>query len=194
MTCVPSDEYEYYALNNAFEKEHPEYPVPYEIFSPTYFYQSLYDIPHIRPLLKGNDAYKFRNTVESEREFDHKSWEEFKRDPYNLYMLGLTEFMEEESDSLDRRNNILDHLLARHGESPVMIDTIIEGSVYTGSSLKDQVILKSLYLQNLGLLSYYRQKAYNYLGADKIPATIEDVPPKLDKHNQNNTQHNVIFN
>lgn len=193
MTGAPSDEREFYAVKNAFEKEHPEYPVPYEIFSPTYFYQSLYDVPHIRPLLKGNDAFKFSSTIESERELDHKSWQEFKRDPYNLYMRGLMEFVEEEGESLARRNTILDHLLARHGESPEMIDMIIDGSVYTGNSLKDRVIFKSLYLQNLGLLSYYRQKAYYYLGADKIVPIIEDVPVNLDNRILCGTQNDFIF-
>lgn len=194
LTGAPSDEHEYYAVKDSFEKEHPEIPVPYEIFSPTYFYQSLYDVPHIRPLLKGNDMFKFSTGLESENELDHKSWLEYKRDPYNPYMRGLMEFAEEEGDSLDRRNAILDHLLARHGESPLMINMIIDGSVYAGNSLKDRVIFKSLYLQNLGLLSYYRQKAYNYLGADKIPTVLEDVPVKLDHRIFGGTQHDFIFN
>lgn len=194
LTGAPSDEHEYYALKNSFEKEHPEIPVPYQIFSPTYYYQSLYDIPHIRPLLKGNDMFKFSTGLESESELDHKSWLEYKRNPYNPYMRGLAEFVEEEGDSLDRRNAILDHLLARHGESPAMINMIIDGSVYAGNSLKDRVIFKSLYLQNLGLLSYFRQKAYNYLGADKIPAVLEDVPMNLDHRILGGTQHDFIFN
>ncbi len=193
MTGTPSDEQEYYAIKNAFEKEHSEYPVPYEVFSPTYFYQSLYDIPHIRPLLKGNDAFKFSTTIETEREFEHLSWQAFTQDPYNLYMRGLMEFAEEQSESINRRNAILDHLLARHGESPEMMDMIIDGSVYTGNSLKDRVIFKSLYLQNLGLLSYYRQKAYNYLGADKIPTKMEDVPMKLDNKLFYITQRDFTF-
>ena len=70
---------------------------------------------------------------------------------------------------------------------------ILDGSVYTGNSLKDRVIFKSLYLQNLGLLSYYRQKAYNYLGADKIPPKIENVPVNLDNSILCGTQNDFIF-
>jgi hypothetical protein len=85
------------------------------------------------------------------------------------------DFMEDEKINMKRRNDILDHLLARHGESPLMIDTLINGSLYAGDSLKDKVIFKSLYLQNLGLLSYYRQKAANFMGTQRISPAMPDV-------------------
>jgi len=194
MTGTPSDVKEFYAYKDSFEKAHPEYPVPYLTFSPTYFYQSLYDIPYIRPLLKDNDIYKFSNELESDRELEEKSWVAYKLDPYNSYIRGLMKFVEEEKDSLIRRNNILDHLLARHGESPLTIDMTIKGSVYSGDSLKDQVIFKSLYLQNLGLLSYFRQKAYNYIGANKIANEIRKVPLKMQHHILGGDSKDFIFN
>ena len=46
----------------------------------------------------------------------------------------------------------------------------------------DRVIFKSLYLQNIGLLSYNRQKAYNYLGANKIANDIKIVPLTFERH------------
>lgn len=168
MTGAPSDEEAFYAVQDAFEKHHLEYPVPYMRFSPTYFYQSLYNVPHIKPLLKDTDTFNFSSEIPIDKELEQKSWVEYQRDPYNPYMRGLMEFMEDERTSLDRRNEILDHLLARHGESPLIVNTIISGSVYSNDTLKDLVIYKSLYLQNLGLLSYFRQKAYNCLGANRI--------------------------
>lgn len=168
LTGTPSDEHEFYAVKDDFEKANPEYPAPYQTFSPTYFYQSLYNVPHIKPLLKDSDAFKFSVSPESKKELERDSWTAYKHDPYNPYIKGLMTFIEDDQTSLTRRNDILDHLLARHGESPILINEIIEGSVYTSDKLKDKVIFKSLYLQNLGLLSYYAQKGYNMLGATRI--------------------------
>lgn len=165
---APSDEETFYAVKDKYEQKHLEYPVPYKMFSPSYFYQSLYAVPHIKPLLKDNTTFNYGNGTESAAEQLEKSWFEYQQDPYNPYIFGLMKIMEEEKTNLDRRNNLLDHLLARHGESPKVIDAIIHDTVYTGDKRKDQIILKSLYLQNLGLLSYNRQKAYNFLGAKKI--------------------------
>ena len=165
---TPSEMQNFYAIKSKYEKEHLEYPVPFLCFSPTYFYQSLYDIPNIRPLLKNNEAFNFSLQTASKSVAEETSWTQFKQDPYNSYIRGLQVMVENETINLARRNEMLDHLLARHGESPLLINTIIEGSMYSGDSQKDKVIIKSLYLQNLGLLSYYRYKGYNYLGAKKI--------------------------
>lgn len=169
---APSDEETFYAVKDKYEQKHLEYPVPYKMFSPSYFYQSLYTVPHIKPLLKDNTAFNYGNGTESAAEQLEKSWFEYQQDPYNPYIYGLMKIMEEEKTNLDRRNNLLDHLLARHGESPKLIDAIIHDTVYTGDKRKDQIILKSLYLQNLGLLSYNRQKAYNFTGAKKIAPQV----------------------
>ena len=177
---TPSDKNEFYATKDEYDKEHLQYPVPYLTFSPTYFYQSLYEVPHIKPLLKGNETFKFGIELQSGKELEQQSWIDYQQDPYNPYIIGLMDFIEEEKNGLTRRNDILDHLLARHGESPMIIDSIIEGAIYSGDSLKDKVILKSLYLQNLGLLSYYRQKGYNYGVATRIWSTIADVDENFE--------------
>ncbi|WP_316632408.1 hypothetical protein [uncultured Flavobacterium sp.] len=168
----PSDKENYYALKDKFQKKHLEYPVPYKMFSPSYFYQSLYNVPHIKPLLKNNKTFGYSFGEETQTEIKEKSWLDYQQDPYNPYIFGMMKIMEEEDTNLDRRNKLLDHLLARHGESPMVIDSIIDNTIYTGNKRKDQIILKSLYLQNLGLLSYNRQKAYNFLSASKITAGI----------------------
>ena len=164
----PSDKDTFYALKDKFQQKHSEYPVPYKMFSPSYFYQSLYNVPHIKPLLKDNTVFEYSYGEETKTEIKEKSWFEYQQDPYNPYIFGMMKIMEEEETNLDRRNKLLDHLLARHGESPKVIDAIIDDTIYTGNKKKDQIILKSLYLQNLGLLSYNRQKAYNFLSASKI--------------------------
>ncbi|CAD0007537.1 hypothetical protein [Flavobacterium chungangense] len=184
---TPSDEEAFYAVKDKYEQKHLEYPVPYKMFSPSYYYQSLYTVPHIQPLLKDSNTFNYSYGNESQAELKEKSWIEYQQDPYNPYIFGLMKLMEQENISLDRRNKLLDHLLARHGESPKVIDSIIDDTIYTGDKRKDQIILKSLYLQNLGLLSYNRQKAYDFLSASKIASQahgkLDTSLPKIkEKH------------
>lgn len=181
MTANPSDLKEFYAVKNDEQKRHIVYPAPYLTFSPSYFYQSIYHIPHIRPLLKDNNEFKLMRKDESEKELAHESWLAYKQNPYNPYMHGLMEFMTDERNDLTRRNDMLDHLLARHGESPLVIDALIDGTIYTRNKLKDQVIIKSLYLQNLGLLSYHRCKAYNFLAANRLENLAAQVPVSYEQ-------------
>lgn len=194
LSGTPSDEALFYNTKNRLEKIHSEYPVPYLAFAPTYFYQSLYSVPHIRPLLKDNEIYNFSIAAETEKELEHNSWIAYQNDPYNPYIKGLMDIMEDEVTNILRRNALLDHLLARHGESPLLINTILSGSSYAGESLKDQVIFKSLYLQNLGLLSYFRQKAYNYMGAKKVADHLTNVPVDFDRQIMGGYTHDFIFN
>jgi len=198
-TGTPSDQEEFYAVKDKYERRHPEYPVPYQAFSPTYFYQALYDVPHIKPLLKNNDTFKFSYELETTKELEQNSWKAYKLDPYNPYIWGLMDLMEDEQTSLLRRNDILDHLLARHGESPLLINAIIDGSVYAGDSLQDQVIFKSLYLQNLGLLSYFRQKACCFTTANLIKdglieGGLPEVPADFERRILGGNIHDAIFN
>lgn len=167
-TATPSALEAFNATKTKFERNGEEYPVPFKSFSPTYYYQPVYDIPGIRPLLKDNGAFKYSYEQASEDELEEKSWVAYRQDPYNAYMYGLMQLVENENENLHRRNEMLDHLLARHGESPLLVEAITAGFPHTGNEIGDKVIFKSLYLQNLGLLSYYRQRAYYYLGADRI--------------------------
>jgi hypothetical protein len=179
-TGAPTDRHHYYAIKDEAEIANPKYPVPFRSFSPTYFYQSVYDIPNVEPLLKNNDVFDFgSDPVEQAALQKNQSWIDYQNDPYNSYMQGLMNFMEDEKVNLKRRNEILDHLLARHGESPAMIDALIDGEAYSGKRLKDFIIIKSLYLQNLGLLSYYRCKAHNFLGARRISPEMSNLEEKF---------------
>jgi hypothetical protein len=151
------------------------YPVPYKTFSPTYFYQSLYHVPHIRPLLKDHQVFELADSTVSPQQQEQKNWEAYKLDPYNSYIHGLQLSVDDETTNLERRNKILDHLLARHGESPLFIDTVIDGAEYTGDSPRDRVIIKSMLLQNLGILSYYRAKAMNFLATDPVERRLHSA-------------------
>lgn len=180
-SASPADRQQFYALQDSYQKANPLYPVPYRSFSPTYFCQSLYQVPHIKPLLKDNNSFAFSSTLVTGKQLEQKSWDDYRQDPYNAYMQGLMDILEDDNTAAHRRNNILDHLLARHGESPLLVDAILGGAPYTGNTLKDKVIIKSLYLQNLGLLSYYRHKSYNYQGASVINIQLPPVPKNLGR-------------
>lgn len=176
VTGSPTLQKSFYSENSSYDMARSSYPAPFQSFSPTYFYRALYDVPHIKPLLRNFDAFEFGSEMETKKVRNENDWKDYKLDPYNSYIRGLMLLMEKEDLDLSRRNEVLDHLLARHGESPDTINSILNDSVYTYNSAMDKVIVKSLYLQNLGLLSYYRQKAYNYWAASKIAESIEPIP------------------
>lgn len=150
------------------KKQEKYNPAPYQKFAPTYFYQSLYHIPNIRPLLKDSEAFEFFDEVDSITENEEKAWKNYQNSPYNAYIHGLMDLIESPSTAYKRRNQALDHLLARHGQSPALIDALIEGSFYTGEKTRDKIIFKSLYLQNFALLNYHKQSAGDFLGAKRL--------------------------
>ncbi len=193
-TGTPSDLAAFYAVQDKLKNEASEYPVPYQSFSPTYFYQSLYQVPDVKPLLKDNQIFSYSDELISNKLLTEESWKNYQEDPYNPYIWGLMNLMTDENDNLERRNNILNHLLARHGESSDKIGFIVQGAQYSGNPLKDQVIFKSLYLQNFGLLSYYHSKAYNFLGADPLSATLPKLSDCKDELWMSETSNDFIFN
>jgi len=192
ITGTPSDRDTFFAQKDKYQKEHPGYPVPYVQFAPAYFYQSLYDIPHIKPLLKDHDTFGFSIEIEDTKVLEDKSWKRYKQDPYNSYMNGLMAIMNDEGTNLARRNEMLNHLLARHGESPLMIDAYIDGSFYTKNTLQDKVIFKSLYLQNLRLLSYYRYKACNYMAANRLSDILKEEEHTDISYTIMNSEKNIL--
>ncbi len=181
-------------LNRGEDRLFMDFPVEFEDISSSYFFQSLYDIPNIRPILKHSDTFIFEDTIENSNRGRKQSWEAYKRDPYNPYIKGLHEYVEDEDVNISRRNDVLDHLLARNGVSPQWIDIILEGSLCTGNRKKDLIVYKSLYLQNLGLLSYYRAKSFNYIGADQLKKDVDSAQQKIDKIVQVNRSETVLFN
>ncbi|WP_430410650.1 hypothetical protein [Kordia sp.] len=175
-TGSPADLENYNATKTKEQKANPKYPAPFKVFSPTYFYQSLYgSVPNIEPLLLDYTTFNFGPVFESEDELEKKKWTLYQEDPYNTYMYGLLVAIEEDTVNLNRRNDLLNHLLARHGESPMVIDTIIYGTIYSGDVLKDRVIIKSVYLQNLDILSYNKAKAYNYIGSAIMNGELTEI-------------------
>lgn len=142
--------------------------IPYQLFSPTYFCQPLYQVPDVKPLLLGHDNYRFSVRQINDRAEQNRIWKAYQADPFNPYIQGLRENMEDDVQRDERRNRMLDHLLARHGEPAAFYDEIIGTARWYGSTLKTRIIIKSILLQNLSSLSYNRTKAYNLLHTEKL--------------------------
>jgi uncharacterized protein len=128
----------------------------------TYFYQTLYDIPGVRDLIK---AFPVNGTGEE--------WEAFKNDSDNDYVTKLKEIIETETKRKQRKNIFLDHLLARFGETfsgyavnifkeqcNCMVSQ--EGILIEDELLKD----KAAFLQRIPELSSERGKGFNYKALD----------------------------
>lgn len=167
--------------------------IPYQLFAPTYFSQPLYDVPNVRPLLLGSSVYQFEFSKTSKQQEIDNSWKRYQEDPFNLYANGLRNQMENDSERDDRRNRMLNHLLARHGENAEQIDQLVTSSRWYGSLQKTRIIIKSLYLQNYQLISYNRSRAYSFQMAAKIgtpgryriaPSSLSNVSQVLELDNQ----------
>jgi hypothetical protein len=73
----------------------------------TYFTRPLFDLPGAGHLLRGAPAA------------DGPLWDAWVVDPANPYALALQGAVEDADRSLDRRNRMLDHLMARQGEQMI---------------------------------------------------------------------------
>lgn len=194
ISPAPSDLATFYAHKSRLEKVQTPYPVPYQTTLPTYFCQSLFEVPNVRTLLKDYQTFDFSNGIESATERQEKSWKNYRLDPYSPYMQGLIDLVSDSKADIERRNAVLNHLLARHGESAEQIDRYLNGGEYSGNKALDRVIIKSLYLQNLGLLSYYQPKSYNAFQANLLaedPAVM--VVDELTVKELSNT-HDFLYN
>lgn len=123
-----------------------------EDFSESYFFQTLDNIPKVDELYRQSD-----NWVDNEV-LGRKN---FKAD----YREGLPQLLKGQDDVVDRRNRLLDWVLALHGE--VFIEYAISQYNYY---LEDEEFLRRLigykmdFLKNLPVISKNRGKAGNYLG------------------------------
>jgi hypothetical protein len=137
--------------------------LPEGSFSTTYFCQNLYDVPDVKPLLRGNQSFHYQ--------FDHRlppeqvaalAWQRYQQFPFNEYMHGLRECMEQPGTANVRRDQFLTHLMARHGEDAQAYDAMMSAFQSYGSPLETRIIVKSIWMQNIQLLSYHRMKACNW--------------------------------
>ncbi|MCA2997714.1 MAG: hypothetical protein ING75_03840 [Rhodocyclaceae bacterium] len=144
--------------------------LPWRKFSTTYHCQPLYDIPHVKPLLLGNDAFRFRyETSRSEVELDAEAWKRFCAFPFNEYVCGLRKCLENDTEALIRRDGMLTHLMARHGVDANLYDGMIDQCQWFGDERKTRIVVKTIWLQNFALLSYHRSRAFDVDDCRRLP-------------------------
>ncbi|MCF0074345.1 hypothetical protein LZD49_27930 [Dyadobacter sp. CY261] len=119
-------------------------------------YQPLYDVPNVQPLLQAISP--------------SGDWEAFKNKPDNDYILSLKALTEGGSVTQKlRKNQILDHLLARFGEQfndyvlelfriERPLDDLADDTADAGDWLED----KQRFLQNVPTLGHHRGCGFNY--------------------------------
>jgi hypothetical protein len=192
-TGTPSDLHTYFAKKDKLSTGGEEYPAIFKTFSPTYFYQSIYQIPDVRCLLKDYKTFDFSEEPQTYLERDTKSWKEYQEDPYNSYIFGLKNLMTKDAVNISRRNEILNHLLARHGEAADTIDQLILGSNYVGIVEVDAVVFKSLYLQNYAVLAYNRPKAYSNMLSSPLSTDYKHLEIPIREFDDDRNNIDFIF-
>ena len=184
FSFYPEDKIE---LRWPFKKPH----IYFKKFSKTYYFQPLYDIPDVKSLLKGHDAYKYRYGSTEKKLVELDAWKRFCKDPYNQYMFNLRQIMESYQDSDLRRNEILSHIMARHGQVAVIYEDMVKESHWYGDSTQNEIVINSILLQNFKELSYFRSAAAKfkqtaYLPGDKrfyiSPSVLKLFLEKLNRH------------
>lgn len=140
----------------------------------TYFYQPLYEVPAVRSLFKA-----FMDQGDGSEE----SWEAFKAGG-NAHTRALAEAVESRSTFWHRRNQFIDHLLARFGES------LMEYHAWTlrqnkGQLTADLVWDKLSFLKRQPALIANRALAFNYA------ATKEGQPDVWDTENVSGVEKRI---
>ncbi|MEI8603552.1 hypothetical protein P4S55_24375 [Shewanella sp. PP-Sp27a-2] len=77
--------------------------------------------------------------------------------------------MENELEATTRRDAMLSHLMARHGDDAILYEDMIETCQWFGSELKTRIIVKTIWLQNFEVLSYNRTRAFNVSTINLLP-------------------------
>lgn len=155
-----------------------QYPAPELYFTPTYFYNTLYQVPYVMPLLKHNSIFENDNPNIDPALIQKRAYEEYIADPYNPYNQALLSFSAKNRDNIDRKNDILNHLLARHGVSPDVIDMLCKDAYFTGVENLDKILTKSNLLIHFSRLSSRRSCGFNFLAATSIVNPYQNLPDK----------------
>jgi hypothetical protein len=132
----------------------------------TYFNQPMFEIPNVAHLYKEFiDANGFaKDPSDDDSSAFTTQWEVFKAEDEstNIHRQSLNEIIEDEETFLSRRNDFLDHLLARFAEEftdYAMLAYRIDGT----ADGKDLVDDKLAFLQEYPEISYNRGQAFDYL-------------------------------
>jgi len=141
----------------------------------TYFANPLYNIPGGQDII---GAYTAGNNVDNDA-----GWEKFKNDRSNGYVTALNNSIESDNSFDTRKNQMLDHLLARFNETGVTYPVKLYNLLYRANQKKHRVSpeikWKSSILKDFSKLNYNRARAFNYLNADDGEYNFEAKMRKL---------------
>jgi hypothetical protein len=155
--------------------------IPYEKFVTTYYCQPLYDIPDVKPLLLGNEVFHYQyDRSKSEKEIEETAWKKYREFQFNEYIYGLRQIVENNTEAMTRRDAMLSHLMARHGDDASLYDDMIAACQWFGGELKTRIIVKNIWMQNFELLSYHRTRAFDFYSSRTLPlpGTVPSTDPK----------------
>lgn len=129
----------------------------------TLFCQPLYNVPDVQALLLGGERFQYvaPDDPTDARLQSQLAWQRFQRDPFNAYHYSLVQAMESTQTAEQRRDEMLSHLLARHGEPADLYNDIIDALQWYGGALRTRILVKSSWLMNLQALSSRRAQAGN---------------------------------
>jgi hypothetical protein len=123
----------------------------------TYFYQPLYQVPGVPELLKAFTS-QYPNAAKDD-------WNKFTKEA-NEYVIALGKTAETDETYRIRKNQFLDHLLARFNEQVVSYPVTLYQLLYDGELQErtDRVIQwKANLLRNIAALGCNRVRAFDYL-------------------------------
>lgn len=136
--------------------------------SRTYFTQVLTDIPNVPTILK--DFNEYANLSKNPSEDDEKEvkakWETFSADATNAHLKKLNEIAEDKELFYERRNEFLDHLMARFSEQ--FVDYALLMYRIDSKKAPEELIEDKLqFLQEYPTISYERGKAFYYFNNEE---------------------------
>ncbi|GAA0553588.1 hypothetical protein [Chitinophaga japonensis] len=133
----------------------------------TYASQPLYSVPDIQPLIRAfteQDPHKAM------------SWEQFMEDNNNGYMKAMRKVQETDKVYQERKNRVLDHLLARFNLHIMKYPAALYEQVYNGPSsgarVSAELEWKAGILQHAGRLTANRLRSFNYREDIFNPGTL----------------------
>ncbi|WP_299458854.1 hypothetical protein [uncultured Microscilla sp.] len=128
----------------------------------TYFHQNLDVVPDVEPLYRESEGDFIDNGVDGETKI-----------PLN-YKQGLPKLVQARDNFIDRRNRILDFLLAIHGEDYMRYATSQKNYYFRTKDYQNYLIKnKSRFFEHLVKMNQHRSKAYDYrkelIGTENVP-------------------------
>ena len=137
----------------------------------TYFANSLYNVPGVEDIITA-----YTNGKEAD-------WEKFKIDPKNSYIAALNTSIESDSTFDTRKNQMLDHLLARFNEAsvtyPVKLYNLLYRSNQKDHRISAEIKWKSSVLKDFDKINYNRARGFDYLKENDAEYNFEAKMRKL---------------